>query len=69
MLQTAIVLIQSSDGKLVKARILLDSASQRTFMTNQLAQKLKLPLSQREHLSVSTFGGQKATNIRRYSCC
>ena len=61
MLQTAIVLIQSSDGKLVKARILLDSASQRTFMTNQLAQKLKLSLSHKEHLSVSTFGAQKAT--------
>ena len=63
MLQTAIVSIQSLDGKLSKARILLDSASQRTFMTNQLAQKLKLPLLQREHLSVSTFGAQKATNI------
>ena len=61
MLQTVIVSIQSLDGKLIKARILLDSASQRTFMTNQLAQKLKLPLLQRE--AVSTFGAQKATNI------
>ena len=32
-------------------------------MINQLAQKLKLPLLQKEHLSVSTFGAQKATNI------
>ena len=32
-------------------------------MTSDLAQKLKLPLLQREHLSVSTFGAQKATSI------
>ena len=63
MLQTVIVLTQRSVGKLIKARVLLDSASQRTFMTNQLAQKLKLPLSQKEHLSISIFGTQKATNI------
>ena len=63
MLQTAIVSIQGFDGKLIKARILLDSASQRTFMTSDLARKLKLPSLQREHLSVSTFGAQKATSI------
>ena len=43
LLQTAIVSIvsiQGEDGEVVKARLLLDSASQRTFMTNQLAQRL-----------------------------
>ena len=35
-------------------------------MTYQLAQKLKFPLSQREHLFVSTFGAQKATNIHTH---
>jgi len=44
MLQTAVVSIQSFNGKLVKARISLDNASQRTFIASQLAQKLKLPL-------------------------
>jgi len=32
-------------------------------MTSQLAQKLKLPLLHKEHLSVSTFAAQKATSI------
>ena len=39
------------------------SASKRTYMTNHMTQKLKLPLSHKEHLSVSTFGAQKAANI------
>ena len=43
--------------------MLLDSASQRTFMTSKLAQKLKLPLDHKEQLSVSTFDAKKATNI------
>ena len=43
LLQTAIVPIQTSDGQtLTNARVLLDSTSQRTFMTTTFAQKLKL---------------------------
>ena len=43
LLQTAIVPVRSSDGKnLINARVLLDSASQRTFMTAKLAQQLNL---------------------------
>ena len=35
LLQTATVILQTFDGKVtVKARVLLDSASQRTFMTS-----------------------------------
>ena len=67
LLQTAIVPIQSSDGNnVINARVLLDSASQRTFMTNKLAQRLKLPSEHKEHLSVSTFGAKKATDIDTY---
>ena len=51
---------------MIKARVLLDSASQRTFMTNKLAQKLKLPSEHKEYLSVSTFGATKATNLETY---
>jgi len=58
MLQTTIVSIQSFDGKLIKARILLDSASKKKLMTSDLEWKLKLPSLQREHLSVSTLGAQ-----------
>ena len=68
LLQTAIVPIQNSVGNNeIKARVLLDSASQRTFMTNKLAQRLKLPSEHKEYLSVSTFGARKATNIE--TCC
>ena len=43
LLQTAIVPVQSSDRRIfINARVLLDSASQRTFMTVKLVQKLKL---------------------------
>ena len=43
LLQTAIVPVCSADGKkLINARVILDSASQRTFMTTKLAQQLNL---------------------------
>ena len=35
-------------------------------MTNKLAQRLKLPSEHKEHLSVSTFGAKKATDIDTY---
>ena len=64
LLQTVVVPIFSSDGQtLINARVLLDSASQRTFMTTKLAQQLKLQFCQREHLSVSTFGAEKTREI------
>ena len=67
LLQTAIVPIQTSDGQtLINARVLLDSASQRTFMTTKFAQKLKLHSEHKETLSVSTFGAQKAKNVDTY---
>ena len=64
LLQTAVVPIFSSDGQtLINSRVLLDSASQRIFMTTKLAQQLKLQFCQREHLSVSTFGAEKMREI------
>ena len=42
LLQTANVPIQTAEGKLIMARVLLDSASHRTFMTEKLAKELKL---------------------------
>ena len=58
------------DGKVtVAAQILLDSASQCTFMTSQLAQKLNLTSEYKAVLSVSTFGAHKATYVYRHICC
>ena len=67
LLQIATVPIQKGDGSVtVMARVLLDSASQRTFMTDRLAKKLKLIPEYKELLSVSTFGVEKASNIDTY---
>ena len=55
LLQIATVSIQRVDGSTtVITRVLLDSASQRTFMTDHLAKQLKLVPEHRESLSVST---------------
>ena len=55
------------DGKnLINARVLLDSASQRTFMTAKLAQQLNLFCECKEHLSVSTFGAEKTREVDTY---
>ena len=67
LLQIATVPVQSLDGSVtVTARVLLDSASQRTFMTDHLASELKLVSTHRELLSVSTFGVKKASNVDIY---
>ena len=70
LLQIATVSLQTSNGRSsIKARVSLDSASQRTFMTSQLAQRLNLSLERKEILSVSTFGVQKATNTLTHVIC
>ena len=70
LLQTATVSLQTSNGRSsIKARVLLDSASQCTFMTSQLAHRLNLSLEHKEILSVSTFGAQKATDIHTHVVC
>ena len=43
----------------------MDSASQRTFVTEQLAKQLQLPLQQKE-LSISTFGGKRPEGLDTY---
>ena len=67
LLQTATVPIQGFDSSFtVSAHVLLDSASQRTFMTDSLAKRLGLKPEQKELLSITTFGAGKATNIDTY---
>ena len=67
LLQTATVPIQGFDSSFtVSAHVLLDSASQRTFMTDSLAKQLGLKPEQKELLSITTFGAGKATNIDTY---
>jgi len=66
LLQTAIVPVCCSDGSVITARVLLHSASQRTFMTNRMAKLLKLPSQRMETLSVCTFGSQDPQSIDTY---
>ena len=60
LLQTALVIVCGTDGAKSQARVLMDSASHRTFMTEQIAKKLKLQPQRRE---VSTFGTRKPQNL------
>ena len=66
LLQTANVSIQMADGSTIMARVLLDSASHRTFMTGKLATQLKLKPQQRELLSVSTFAAKTPKDVDTY---
>ena len=66
LLQTAIVPVCCADGSNISARILLDSASQRTFMTERLAKQLNLPSQRKEMLSISTFGSKGPQSIDTY---
>ena len=66
LLQTAMVPVCCANGSIISARILLDSASQRTFMTEKLVKQLNLPSQQKETLSISTFGSKGPQSIDMY---
>ena len=67
MLQTARVPVQSGDKtEIVSVRVLLDSASHRSFMTERLAKQLKLTPQYKESLSVSTFAARKPQDVSTY---
>jgi len=56
ILQTVVAPVYCANGStMISARILLDSASQRTSMTETFARKLNLPVVHGETLSISTF--------------
>jgi len=66
LLQTATVPIQAADGSKILAKVLLDSASHRTFMTDRLAKQLKLNPQRKEILSVSTFAARSPQDVSTY---
>ena len=66
LLQTATVTVCGDTGSRASVHVLLDSASQMTFMTHQLARKLNLSSQSNETLLVSTFGGKKPHNLNTY---
>ena len=48
----------------MRVRMILDSGSQRTYITKRLAKTLKLELKPPERLSVVTFGSNKPSQIK-----
>ena len=60
-------MVQSSDGlKSASVKVLFDSASHRTFMTNKLAKRLQLSSQCKEALSVSTFAAKRPQDVDTY---
>ena len=61
LLQTARATASRTDsGKSENVRILLDSASQRTFISTELKEKLNLPTLGKEKLLIKTFGSEES---------
>ena len=62
LLQTArLELIRSGgNGPLISARAMLDSGSQRTYVTNRLRDQLRLPTVSTERIRIKTFGSTES---------
>ena len=63
ILQPATTTISADHGPPTRARLLLDSGSQRTYMSERLASKLRLQPVLEEPLSVSTFGDTRPFTV------
>ena len=62
LLQTATVMLNNGQGTTAMARI-LDSGSQRTFISSQMADKLRLERTHRGSLSISAFAGDHPHSV------
>lgn len=59
LLQTARAVASNEDGsKKISVRLLLDSGSQRSYLTESLKYKLSLPTAKKEKLYLNTFGSE-----------
>lgn len=64
LMQTATVEVENlQKSKKVTTRLLLDTGSQRTYITNELAEKLRLPITGSETLTVYTFSASKPREL------
>ena len=62
IVQTATVMVKGLQNEATKIRLILDSGSQRSYITEQVASRLKLP-ELIEKISVVTFGTNKPKTI------
>ena len=58
LMMTCQIVVMTSDGRVMKARVLLDCVSSTSFVTEHLAWRLQLP-HQRQHVQVAGIGGAK----------
>ena len=64
-MQTATATVKTMEGNLSRSvRLILDSGSQRTYVTERLAKEMKLDLGPSESLSIATFGVNQSTLIQ-----
>jgi len=63
MMQTASVTLTNSQDNATKVQLISDSGSQQSYITKQVAVKLKFPYESIEKLSVVTFGNDKSKTI------
>ena len=64
LMQTTTVEVENLQrSRQVTTRLLLDTGSQRTFITNELAEKLQLPITGSETLTVYTFSASKPREL------
>ena len=66
ILQTAYSTVSGEDGSSMDARLLLDSSSQRTYMSERLTRQLHLQPVLQEPLAVSTFGDTRPFTMDTY---
>ena len=65
LMQTATIVVKNMQSESSSTvRLILDSGSQRTYITDRLAKEMKLEVGPPESISVVTFGMNKSTSIQ-----
>ena len=65
LMQTATTMVANNKGtRVIQTRLCFDSGSRRSYITEDLANKLELKAKGHETLSVFTFGSKSAREIR-----
>ena len=65
LMQTATTVIKNTEGNLSRpVHVILDSGSQRTYVTERIAKDIKLELGVSENLSITTFGVNRSTQVQ-----
>ena len=63
MLQTDVVIVKNpKDSKVLKIKVLFDNGSQRSYISNRVANFLNLPSESVENICISTFGNNQPSN-------